>query len=60
MRYTKVSYERVRNLGNYENVRVSVEIEVEASDSLEAAYVEAQEWVDDKLRRVNRRLGEVK
>lgn len=50
MRATKVTYERVHNLGNFENERVGIEIELEGDDKAEEALRLARIFVNRGLR----------
>lgn len=45
MRVSKVTYRRLRNLGDYENESVEVEVEVAAGEDANAAYDYAKQFV---------------
>lgn len=46
MRITSVQYSRVYSLGNYENEKIGVEVEVPEGDDPQAALAEARKFVD--------------
>lgn len=49
MRVKVVSYERVKNLGNYQTERYKAEIELQSGDDVDEAFEAAKILVDDKL-----------
>ncbi len=49
MRATMVRYERVRNLGNYENEKVSVEVALEEGETAEQGMKAARAFVNKQV-----------
>lgn len=49
MRATKVHYERVVNLGDYNNVKIGVELELDAGETAQQAYAGAKQFVEQKI-----------
>lgn len=52
MRATKVLYERVHNLGNYENERIGIEIQLDEGEKADEALRLARVFVNRGLRPV--------
>ena len=52
MRATKITYERVHNLGNYENERVGIEIQIDEGEKADEALRLARIFVNRGLRPV--------
>lgn len=52
MRATKVLYERVHNLGNYENERIGIEIQLDEGEKADEALRLARVFVNRSLRPV--------
>lgn len=54
---TSVTYERLVNLGNFENERLSATVEISVNDSPEEAFEYLCQWVNEQLKsqeRINR------
>ena len=52
MRATLIHYERVRNLGNYENERIGIDIQLEEGEKAEEALRLARLFVNRHMRGV--------
>lgn len=48
-KYKDVTYSRINNLGNYENERIEVTLEVQADQTPEEVLKEAKKFVKEKL-----------
>ena len=49
MHYKKITYQRVRNLGNYESSRLEITIELNEDDDVDTAIDKLKSKVKDKL-----------
>lgn len=49
MKPTKISYQQVRNTGNYENIRIEVEVEINEGETVADAVAFAKEQVQRAL-----------
>lgn len=49
MHISKVTYQRVKNLGNYETERVEVEVQLNEGEDANAAFNAAKKYVNGKL-----------
>lgn len=58
MKTTQISYSKVFSLGNYENEKIGVEVEVQDGDDIQAAIQHARQFVEfnHKLNGLNSEL----
>jgi hypothetical protein len=49
MHISKVTYQRVKNLGNYETERVEVEVALNEDENADKAFTAAKQYVNGKL-----------
>ena len=50
MKATKIIYSRLISLGNYENAKIEIELEVEEGEKAIDVYNSAKEWVGERIK----------
>lgn len=49
MKITKITYQRVKNLGNYESERLEIEVETNEKENYESKVKEMKKFVEKNL-----------